>query len=376
MKDQDKTKEQLTSELADLRQRVAELEAADTERKRAEEALRESEEDLRAIFNGVGDGIALIDMTGKVIKVNKRIMAIGGYTEDEIIGKRIALFKMFPPPSLAKMLSNFAKLIAGQQCPPFDVEVYTEAGEKLDVELRGSLLRKKGKVVGIVGVMRDITERKQAEEQIKASLKEKEVLLKEIHHRVKNNLQVISSLLYLQSKNIKDKQTIKMFRDSESRVRSMSLVHERLYQSQDLARVDFAEYMRSLANHLFRSYGINTNVIQLKINSDDVFLGVDTAIPCGLIINELVSNSLKHAFPDGREGEVCIELRADDGQLTLMVSDNGVGFPQDLDFRDTGSLGLQLVNTLVEQIEGTIELDRSSGTAFRIAFAELKSRKG
>jgi PAS domain S-box-containing protein len=376
MKDQDKTKEQLISELADLRQRVAELEAADTERKRAEEALRESEEDLRAIFNGVGDGIALIDMTGKVIKVNKRIMAIGGYTEDEIIGKRIALFKMFPPPSLAKMLSNFAKLIAGQQCPPFDVEVYTEAGEKLDVELRGSLLRKKGKVVGIVGVMRDITERKQAEEQIKASLKEKEVLLKEIHHRVKNNLQVISSLLYLQSKNIKDKQTIKMFRDSESRVRSMSLVHERLYQSQDLARVDFAEYMRSLANHLFRSYGINTNVIQLKINSDDVFLGVDTAIPCGLIINELVSNSLKHAFPDGREGEVRIELRADDGQFMLMVSDNGVGFPQDLDFRDTGSLGLQLVNTLVEQIEGTIELDRSDGTAFRIAFAELKSRKG
>jgi PAS domain S-box-containing protein len=387
MEDQHKTKEQLINELAEMRQRVAELEAADTERKRAEEALRESEEDLKAIFNSVGDGIALMNTRGKVIKINQRIIEIGGYTEDEIIGKRLALFKMFPPQSLAKILSNFAKLIAGQQVPPFDVEVYAATGEKLDVELRGSLLRKKGKVAGMIGVMRDITERKRAEEQIKASLKEKEVLLKEIHHRVKNNLQVIFSLLYLQSKNIQDRQTFEMFQESQNRVRSMALVHERLYQSQDLARVDFAEYVRSLANHLFRSYGVNTDVIKLKINVDDVFLGVDTAIPCGLIINELVSNSLKHAFPPPlsslphagrREGgcEVRIELRADDGQLTLMVSDNGVGFPQGLDFRDTGSLGLQLVNTLVEQIEGTIELDRSDGTAFRIAFAELKSRKG
>jgi PAS domain S-box-containing protein len=216
----------------------------------------------------------------------------------------------------------------------------------------------------------EIAERKRAEEQIKASLREKEVLLKEIHHRVKNNLQVISSLLYLQSKNVKDKGTFGILQESQSRVRSMVLVHERLYQSPDLARIDFAEYIRSLANYLFRSYGVNTNVIQLRLNVDDVLLGVDTAIPCGLILNELVSNALKHAFPDGREGEVRIELRADDGQLTLIVSDNGVGLPQDLDFRDTESLGLQLVNTLVEQIEGTIELDRSDGTAFKITFTE------
>ena len=341
-----------------------------TERKRAQEALQESEEDLRAIFDGVGDGIALIDTTGRIVKVNKRIAETGGYTEDEIIGKRIAIFKMFPPQSLAKMLSNFAKLISGQDCPPFDVEVYTKAGKKLDVELRSSLLRKGGRVVGMVGVMRDITERKRAEEQIKASLKEKEVLLKEIHHRVKNNLQVISSLLYLQSRNIEDNQTLEMFQDSQHRVRSMALVHERLYQSQDMARVDFAQYVRNLANHLFRSYGVNSNLIRLKINVDDVFLGIDTAIPFGLIINELVSNSLKHAFPDGREGEIRIGLRADDGEFSLVVSDNGVGFPRDLDFRDTQSLGLRLVNTLVEQLEGTIELDRSDGTAFKITFAE------
>jgi two-component sensor histidine kinase len=219
----------------------------------------------------------------------------------------------------------------------------------------------------------EIAERKRAEEQIKASLGEKEVLLKEIHHRVKNNLQVVSSMLQLQSRNIKDKETVEMFQESRNRVRSMALVHERLYQSRDLAMVDFAKYIQSLTSYLCRSYGVNTNVIQLKTNLHDVFLGVDTAIPCGLILNELVSNSLKHAFPEGREGEIRIELRSDgNDKFTLMVSDNGIGLLEDLDFRNTESLGLQLVNTLVNQLEGTIELDRRGGTTFKITFAEMK----
>jgi two-component sensor histidine kinase len=224
-----------------------------------------------------------------------------------------------------------------------------------------------------VALEAEIAERKRAEEQIKASLGEKEVLLKEIHHRVKNNLQVVSSMLQLQSRNIKDKEMVEMFQESRNRVRSMALVHERLYQSRDLARIDFAKYIQSLANYLCRSYGVNTNVIQLKTDLHAVFLGVDTAIPCGLILNELVSNCLKHAFPDGREGEIRIELRSDgNGKFTLMVSDNGVGLPKDLDFRNTKSLGLQLVNTLVNQLEGTIELDRRGGTAFKITFSEIK----
>ena len=219
----------------------------------------------------------------------------------------------------------------------------------------------------------EIAERKRAEEQIKASLAEKEVLLKEIHHRVKNNLQVISSLLYLQSKSIEDKAALQMFQESQNRVRSMAFIHERLYQSQDLARVDFAEYVRSLTNYLFRSYGVSTDVIQLKINMDDLPLGIDTAIPCGLIVNELVSNSLKYAFPDGRGGEIRIELRSDgDNRIALMVSDDGVGLPEDLDFRKTESLGLQLVNNLsVAQLEGAIDLDRRGGTTFRITFTGL-----
>ena len=222
----------------------------------------------------------------------------------------------------------------------------------------------------------EIAERKRAEEEIKASLKEKEVLLKEIHHRVKNDLQVVSSLLYLQSEHIKDEQSLATIRESQSRIKSMALVHEQLYQSKGLARVDFAEYIQNLATYLFRSYGVNPDAITLKINADDVSLGIDTAIPCGLIISELVSNSLKHAFPAGkaggdRESEIRINLHADDdNKLTLIVSDNGVGLPRDLDFRNTESFGMHLVNTLTRQLEGTIELDRSGGTAFEITFAE------
>ena len=225
---------------------------------------------------------------------------------------------------------------------------------------------------------REIDERKRVEERIKASLREKEILLKEIHHRVKNNLQIISSLLNLQSEYIKDKQALVVFKESQNRVRSMALIHERLYQSEDLSRIEFGEYLRNLANHLFRSYGVNSNTIELKIRVDDASLGIDAAIPCGLIMNELISNSLKYAFSERKEGEICIDFGSDnDGTFILTVSDNGVGFPEDLDFRSTGSLGLQLVRMLTEQFNGTIELDRSSGTKFKIKFteSEWKGRK-
>ena len=216
---------------------------------------------------------------------------------------------------------------------------------------------------------REITERMRAEEQIKVSLEEKEVLLKEIHHRVKNNLQVISSLLSLQSRCIEDQSVLELFQESQNRIRSMALIHEKLYRSQDLVRIDFAEYIRNLATHLVRSYRANLGTVNLKVDANDVSLSVDAAVPCGLIINELVSNSLKHAFIDGREGEIRIELRSDrDHQLTLIVGDNGVGFPRDLDFRSTESLGMQLVNTLTNQLDGTVELHSNGGTEFKITF--------
>ncbi len=220
-------------------------------------------------------------------------------------------------------------------------------------------------------LLQEIADRTQAEERLKASLQEKEVLLREIHHRVKNNLQVVSSLLYLQTRGIQDPQFLEKLQESQNRVKSMALVHESLYQSKDLVRIDFAEYIHSLTRHLFQSYGDHSPTIALSINIDEVSLGVDAAIPCGLIVNELVSNALKHAFPSGQTGEVRVDLYSEaEDRLTLVVSDNGVGFPPDVDIHNTQSLGLQLVNGLVKQLNGAMQLYHNGGTQVRITFSE------
>jgi PAS domain S-box-containing protein len=215
----------------------------------------------------------------------------------------------------------------------------------------------------------EIAERKRVELRMMSSLQEKEVLLKEIHHRVKNNLQIISSLLSLQSEKICGQDPVKTFRESQDRIRSMALIHEKLYQARDISHVDFAEYARSLTAYLSRSY-VTGPGIRLVVDIDGISLDIDKAIPCGLIINELVSNSLKYAFPDRRPGEIRIRLTGDGDGYALVVEDNGTGLPPGLDFRNTPSLGLQLVNTLVEQLEGRIDLLPGTGTVFMIKFGE------
>ncbi len=213
----------------------------------------------------------------------------------------------------------------------------------------------------------EIHERKRAEEQIKASLAEKEVLLREIHHRVGNNMQVISSLLSIQAKAVSDTRYSEIIKSSQKRIFAMSLVYDNLYRSRNLENINFGEYMKSLASTLFQGYSLAGRVA-LNMDVEYVSLPIDYAIPCGLILNELVSNSLKHAFPGDKEGEIRIALTDNDGNITFIVSNNGVEFPKDLDFRNTESLGLQLVIDLVGQIDGTIELDGSEGTAFEITF--------
>jgi two-component sensor histidine kinase len=221
---------------------------------------------------------------------------------------------------------------------------------------------------GYIGSCFDITEHKQAQEQIQASLREKDVLLKEIYHRVKNNLQVISSLLNLQSEYIKDKDDLEIFQQSQMRIESMALIHQKLYQSQDLAKIDFSEYIRDLVASLFSSYEVNTNVISLTVNAERILLSLDAAIPCGLIITELVSNSLKYAFPKGKTGEIAIELYVENNLLNLKVQDNGIGLPPEFDLKNTTSLGLQLVDALTNQLSGEIQINYNSGVEVKIAF--------
>jgi len=216
-------------------------------------------------------------------------------------------------------------------------------------------------------------ERKRAEKQLKESLKEKEILLREIHHRVKNNMQVISSLLILQEELSKDEKVIEMLKDSQNRIMSMALIHEKLYRSENLSKIDLKEYIDDLVSGLFQSYGISDDEVTLNINVENFSLGIDSAIPCGLIINELVSNSLKHAFPDGRSGEIKIFIRSTNEMIELVIGDNGVGIPKDVDLRKTKSLGLHIVNVLVEkQLHGEIALNREKGTEFRIEFRGMK----
>ena len=196
------------------------------------------------------------------------------------------------------------------------------------------------------------------------------MLLRELHHRVKNNLQIIVSLLNLQSKYIKDKGVLQFFKAIQDRVKSMVLIHNKLYQSQDLASIDTTDCIKTLSEHIFRSCNVKPGTVVLKTNIAKLNMNIDTAIPCGLIINELISNSLRHAFVKpikGRKAEVRINLHKNKaGDIRLVISDSGVGLPKDIDFRNTKSLGLQLVRILVEQLNGTIKLNRSKGTKFTI----------
>jgi PAS domain S-box-containing protein len=215
----------------------------------------------------------------------------------------------------------------------------------------------------------DLEDLSRTEKQLRESVQEKEVLLREIHHRVKNNLQIISSLLNLQSRRIDDDQVRKSFQASQDRIRSMALVHERLYQSNDLAKVDFLDYINVLIPHLLRSQAVDPDRIDLAIDADQVFLDIESAIPCGLIIGELLSNSLKHAFPDGRRGRIDVSLKPkEDGRLLLCVSDDGMGMDPETDPENAETLGLQLVSALAEQMGAEIDLDRSEGTSFHIEF--------
>lgn len=229
-----------------------------------------------------------------------------------------------------------------------------------------------GRKIGTRGVNQDITEHKIAEDALAKSLDEKEMLLKEIHHRVKNNLMIISSLLSLQSHYIKDKAALDVFKESQNRTKSMAMIHERLYQSTDLKKIDLGDYIRSLANDLYRTMISDPSRVKLDVDVEDLKIDINTVVPLGLIVNELVTNSMKHAFPGDESGHVNVELYHENGEIVLKIADNGIGFPKDLDYKNTSSLGLQLVNNLTSQIDGELELDRSQGTAFTLIFEEQK----
>jgi PAS domain S-box-containing protein len=459
-----------------------------TERKRVEEALRVSEERYRTLVETLTDIVFIVNPEGRFTYLNPEFEKIAGYHDQDFIGHPFT--EILAPEYIESTVEHFKRGLSGEIIPIYEVEFKHKDGKTIPVELKvTTLLDAKGKSIGRVGVARDITARKQAEEALKrseeryrtlfennpietitvdfegrvtgfnktkrkaakkrpgdrlpnigdrmyteeyagkhtidmraelmdcltsgkskefselehngvvwhtniapfpegaiitsiditarkqaqnkltASLKEKEVLLKEVHHRVKNNMQVISSLLSLQSQHIKDKESLTMFQESQNRIRAMALIHEKLYTSEDLAHIDIAGYIHSLTHQLITTYRTIASRVNMDIAITDIFLTITTAIPCGLIINELVTNALKHAFPHQQKGTITVSMTpSTNDRLILTVSDTGIGFPKEIDFRNTTTLGMQLVTSLVEQLEGTITLDRSEGTRFRIKF--------
>jgi PAS domain S-box-containing protein len=337
-----------------------------SELKVTEAALRESEERYRTAIECSNDGVTIVQDNVHVY-ANQRLLEMFGYERmDEVVGR--PTFLVIHPDERDRV-NEFSRLRQGGEPAPscYEFKGIRKDGTIVHMEVSAARVIYRGQPASLA-YMRDITERRHAEEQIKASLKEKEVLIKEIHHRVKNNLQVVSSLLFLQSQTVKDEETRRILEESRNRVKSMAFIHKQLYQSKNLAHIDFAAYVRSLTKNLLASYRTNGNDIALDVCVDDIILALDSAIPCGLIINELVSNTLKHAFLDGSAGHITVDLHQEGGKNVLVVSDNGVGLPADLNVHTTETLGLQLVSALVQQLDGTLELERGSGTAIKISF--------
>ncbi len=344
-----------------------------TARKQAEQALRDSEERFRQIAENIREVFWITEpQHNTLLYISPAYEEVWGRTCSDLSEVSLMWQNTVHPEDHPSVLEAARKVQVGGD---YDLEyriVRPDGNIRWVRDRAFSIADGSGNVYRVAGVLDDVTERKQALEQIKTSLHEKEVLLKEIHHRVKNNMQVITSLLSLQSKTIGDGQALAVFQDSQNRVKSMALIHETLYQSKDLSRINFAEYLKKLVAHVSRSYRIRPDSVKIQVDVDDVSLPIDTAVPCGLIINELASNSLKYAFPADRKGEINITFARVNGDYVLRVSDTGVGLPANFD-PDTGkSLGMKLVRTLTTQLCGEIECRNGVGTTFEITFPHEK----
>jgi PAS domain S-box-containing protein len=355
-----------------LAQTSQQLQQELAERLRIETALQQSELKYRTLVEQIPAVayMAALNPAGNTRYISPQIEALLNFSEADWLANPTLWSQQLHPDDRERVFAVMAESRKTGRSFCAEYRLFTRDGRVVWVRDDAKVIPDStGEPAFLHGVLFDISAHKQAEAQIKASLQEKEILLQEIHHRVKNNLQIIASLLNLQSGYTEDPQTQEAFRESQNRIRSMALIHEKLYRSENLARIDLGDYVHELAAFLFRSQGARHRGIIPNIQAERIFLDIDTAVPCGLILNELVSNTLKHAFPNGRPGKVWIEFRADEpDQLILMVADNGVGLPPGLDFRQTDSLGLQLVNTLVDQLGGIITLQSHHGARFKITF--------
>ena len=382
-----------------------------TAHKKVAAALVESEEKYRTIFELSPETIVLLDKDGTLADVNKRLSDTLGYKKDALLGKHFSELPFFTGENKGKAKQAFKDRMQGKDVPPYDLEFESKSGKKIVGRIVSTLVKDNaGAITHDLVIMSDITPRKQAEdelkrhrdhleelvnertaelskankglkaeigqrkrteEQIKAALEEKEVLIKEIHHRVKNNLQLINSLLNLQARRIPDEKNRSPFEECKNRISSIALVHEKIYESNDLAKINFGEYLHTLTTQFFTSYPGRLSHIDLKIDVQNILLPVNQAIPCALIINELLSNSIKYAFPpkQKKSGKILIQFKSgENNTATLTAADNGVGLPGGFDIDTSDTLGMHIISALVRQLHASIRVEGKKGTTFTVRF--------
>lgn len=347
-------------------QRALEETKARKEREAAEARLRASEERFRLVWENATDGMRLTDAEGRIAAVNDAFCRIVGRPREEVEGRLMS--ELYAEPEQAHILATHQQRFAQRSVPAHLERCLTLwDGRVVWLEASNCFIETDPSRPLLLGIFRDITERKEVEETLQLSLREKTALLKEVHHRVKNNLQVITSLLRLEGGRSVEPAAKGVLKDMQGRIQAMALLHETLYRSGTFASVDLGAYLRQLASQTFRAINAWPGTIQLDLALDTLEVDMDQAIPCGLIVNELVSNSLKHGFPDGRAGAVCVDLQPFDADhVRLRVSDSGVGLPEDFAAKRGHSLGLQLVADLTRQLRGALEA--GPGASFTVTF--------
>lgn len=353
-----------------VNERTIELQSEINERVKVEDILRESEEKLRRVIENMPVMMNAFDKNGYIIVWNKECERVTDFSATEMLGSPWASQLLYPDEGYRKYIVEKLK-ISGSDFRDIELDIESKKGEKKTI--LWSNMSEEFPIPGWYswGIGLDITKRVLAEKQIKKSLKEKEVLLQEIHHRVKNNLAIISSLLELQSSTIQDKQTRSALLESKNRINVMARIHEHLYSSQDLVSIDMKYYIQGIVDYLSQSFGEYS--ISILINVPDVNLNIDRAIPCGLIINELVSNALKHAFHSNllreKEKQISVSLKLIGNDCKLIVSDNGIGLSENIEIEKNESMGLKLVKILVTQLRGSFDIKRKNGTSISLLFS-------
>ena len=334
-----------------------------TRRKLDEEALRQAEARCVCALESTTDAFFAVDRQWRLVRVNRQAERLWQRHREDVLGRD--LWELFPE-AVGGAFYRMYEQVMRTRAPAHLEEFYPYAPYNRWLEVHAYATPE-----GLAVYFRDVTGRHHADEKITRTLQEKEVLLREVHHRVKNNLQVICSMLRLQERNLHDETLLQVLKECRERVLAMAMLHDQLHRAKDFSKIDLGEYIRNLAASLFCSYGVNSADIELRLDIEDIPVAIDTAIPCGLLINELVSNSLRHAFPEGRKGRVSLGLHAlPGGSVELTIADDGRGFPDSGHATQTRSLGLWLVDLLADQIGAAVERSNGAGARYRLVFQE------